>query len=227
MLGTKGEKHWRKSNDKKGHTGLEGGTIRVHVRSSIQQPVARGKRTPGGRQLATCIGIKVWTEKISHFFHTIFVLKTFSGVNFFLAVEEVLGGSLALGRLLRLLTQLGMDLRARPGSGKKTSLEAKSRRTSSGSSSSSAASASPATSSWGSASDTLDSSGASACRVPATRDEKNEEMLIVRVACSLATPVGSLTRGPTPTAIACPVSADSAYPEYSNWFAHNWRFPST
>jgi hypothetical protein len=107
------------------------------------------------------------------------MLKTLSGVNFFLAVEEVLGGSLALGRLLRLFTQMGMDLQARPGSAKKTSLEAKSRRTSSGSSSSSAASASPATSSWGSASDTLDSSGASACRVPATRDEKNEEMLIV------------------------------------------------
>ena len=58
-------------------------------------------------------------KKNSHFFHTIFVLKTLSGLNFFLAVEEVLGGSLALGRLLRLFKQLGMDLRAHPGSVKK------------------------------------------------------------------------------------------------------------
>ena len=133
------------------------------------------------------------------------MLKTPSGLNFFLAMEEVLGGSFALGRLLRLFTQLGMDLRAHPGSATKTSLETKSKRTSSGSSSSSAASASLATSaSWGSASDTLDSSGGtSACRVPATRDEKNEEMLIVKVRVfQLQLRVGSLPRGPTAAAIA-------------------------
>ena len=48
------------------------------------------------------------------------MLETLSGLNFFLAVEEVLGGSLALGRLLSLFTQLGMDLRAHPSSAKKT-----------------------------------------------------------------------------------------------------------
>ena len=46
------------------------------------------------------------------------MLKTPSGLNFFFAVEEVLGGSLALGRRLRLFTQLGMDLRVHPGSAK-------------------------------------------------------------------------------------------------------------
>jgi len=56
-----------------------------------------------------------WTKKNSHFFHTILMLKTLSGLNFFLTVEEVLGGNLALGRLLRLFTQLGMELRAYPG----------------------------------------------------------------------------------------------------------------
>jgi len=48
------------------------------------------------------------------------MLKTLSGLNFFLAVEEVLGSSLALGRLLRLFTQLGIDLRAHLVSATKT-----------------------------------------------------------------------------------------------------------
>jgi hypothetical protein len=62
------------------------------------------------------VSIPRGTQKNSHFFYTIFMLESPSGLNFFLAVEKVLGGSLALGRLLRLFTQLGMDLRAPPGS---------------------------------------------------------------------------------------------------------------
>lgn len=38
------------------------------------------------------------------------MLETLPGLNFFLAVEKVLSGSLALGGLLRLFTQFGMDL---------------------------------------------------------------------------------------------------------------------
>ena len=105
------------------------------------------------------------------------MLEALSGLNFFLAVKKVLGGGLALGRLFRLFTQLGMDLGAHTGSAMNDN-RGKSKRTSSGPSSS-VASASPATSSsLGSGSETLDSCGASACSVPATRDENNEEMLI-------------------------------------------------
>ena len=45
------------------------------------------------------------------------MLEALAGLNFFLAVNKVLGGSLALGRLFRLFTQLGMDLCAGTGSG--------------------------------------------------------------------------------------------------------------
>lgn len=47
------------------------------------------------------------------------MLESLSGLNFFLAVEKVMGGSLALGRFLRLFTQLGMDLHAHPCSASK------------------------------------------------------------------------------------------------------------
>ena len=145
-------------------------------RFSNQSPLEG--RTPGDHHSARCTNIE---KKSLHFFHTIFVLEALAGLNFFLAVNKVLGGSLALGRLFRLFTQLGMYLCAGTGSGTNRT-RCKLKRTSS-TSSSSAASASPATSSapsssWGSGSDTLDSSGASACSVPATRDEKSEEMLI-------------------------------------------------
>jgi hypothetical protein len=55
------------------------------------------------------------------------MLETLPGLNFFLAVVEVLGSSLALGRLLCFFTQLGVDLRAHLGSATKTSLEAESK----------------------------------------------------------------------------------------------------
>ena len=49
----------------------------------------------------------------SHFFNTILVLEALARLNLLLAVEEVVRGSLALGRFLRFLTQLGVNLHAR------------------------------------------------------------------------------------------------------------------